>query len=257
MRKDSAMKILAIDLGKNKSVFLDSITGNGEQQYGTVQTTPQAIHNLLVEHAPDRVVIEAGPAAGWVCDGVQALGIEVQVANGNDERWHWKKVKRKTDRDDALKLAQMSEMGCLPTVYMPPARVRQWRSLIEYRHRLVDRRTAIKNNIRSVFERQGLRLPGGAKAWTEGAMRELIKAAEDGTGSGEQLWRLQLHVELQLLAGLEQQIDQVEQKLKELAEADERVKLVKTAPYVGPRLGEALVAILDDPHRFQNSRQVS
>src|SRR5580704_11988568 len=128
------MKILAIDLGKYKSVFLDSATGGGIQEFGKIETTPRAIHDLLIQRAPQRLVIEAGPSAGWVHDLAATLGIEVQVANTNDERWQWKKVKRKTDRQDALKLAKLSEMDCLPTVHVPSAPVRQWRSLIEYRH---------------------------------------------------------------------------------------------------------------------------
>ena len=46
--------------------------------------------------------------AGWVCDLVRSLGIEMQVASTNDERWQWRKVKTKNDRRDGLKLAQLS-----------------------------------------------------------------------------------------------------------------------------------------------------
>jgi transposase len=251
------MKILAIDLGKFKSVFLDHVTGGGKQEFGDVQTWPKDFHDLLVERSPDRLVIEAGPSAGWVCDLAQALGIAVQVANTNDERWHWRKVKRKTDRKDALKLARLSEMDCLPTVHVPATKTRQWRSFIEYRHALVDRRTAIKNNIRSIFERQGSRLPSGEKAWTAAGIAQWAREARDVTAPAEQLWRFQLRVELELLNGLEKQIDEVEKKLEELAKADPRVKLLKTAPYVGPRLSEAVVAIIDDPKRFKNSRQIA
>lgn len=253
------MKILAIDLGKHKSVFAVYLAAAGEDpEFGRLETSPQAFHDLLVKQAPDRLVIEAGPSAGWVCDLAQGLGIKIQVANANDERWQWKKVKHKTDRKDALKLAQMSEMGCLPTVHVPAPRVRQWRSFIEYRHALVGRRTAIKNSIRSIFERQGLKLPGGEKAWTAAGL-EQIKAdmRESSAVAADELWRFHLHSELQSLEGVEKQIQQVEAKLAELARADERVKLVRTAPYVGPRLGEAVVAIIDDPKRFKSGRQVS
>lgn len=252
------MKILAIDLGKFKSVFVAYVGESKEQQqFGKVDTTPATLHDLLVQEAPDRLVIEAGPAAGWICDLAQMLKIPIQVANGNDERWHWKKVKHKSDRSDALKLAQMSAMDCLPTVHVPEAHVRQWRSLIEYRHGLVDRRTAIKNSIRSLFDRQGLKLPSADKAWTAAGLGQIRPEAREGSGAGpDQLWRFAVHVELQLLEALEKQIQQVEDKLAELSTENARVKLVRTAPYVGPRLGEAVVAILDDPKRFANARQV-
>lgn len=251
------MKILAIDLGKNKSVFVDYRTGGGEQEFGKVATDPAAVRDLLAQRGPDRLVIEAGPASGWVHDLAESLGIPIQVANANDQRWEWKRVKNKTDRTDAVKLAQMSEMGCLPTVHVPAAKTRQWRCFIEYRHALVGRRTAIKNNIRAIFERQGLKLPAGDKAWAAAGIAEWGKEARDADAPAEQLWRFQVHVELKLLEGLEEQVKQVESKLSELAKADRRVKQLRTAPWVGPRLGEAVVAIIDDPKRFKNARQVS
>src|SRR5687767_15237843 len=81
------MKILALDLGKYKTVFCDYVTGYvtdhvtagagagaGQCGYGKVPTAPKDLHDLLVERRPDRVVLEAGPAAGWVHDLAAALG---------------------------------------------------------------------------------------------------------------------------------------------------------------------------------------
>jgi transposase len=251
------MKILAIDLGKFKSVFVCYEGKSLPPRFGKLETSPQAFHDLLLDQTPDRLVIEVGPSAGWVCDLAQALQIPIQVANGNDERWNWKRTKRKTDRDDALKLAQLSEMDCLPVVHVPQTKVRQWRSLITYRHGLVDRRTMIKNSIRSCFERQGLKLAGGEKAWSTAGLEQItLEARSAAEVSDEQLWRFQLHSELQLLKGLQGQIGEVEEKLAELAAADERVKRLQTAPYVGPRLSELVVAVLDDPQRFDTAAEV-
>ena len=49
----------------------------------------------MVARRPDRVVIEIGPPAGWVHDLVEALGVQVQVANPNHDAWRWRKVKAK------------------------------------------------------------------------------------------------------------------------------------------------------------------
>src|SRR5437870_11918188 len=97
------MKILALDIGKYKSVGCDYEAETGRHSFATVATTPQALHDLLVEREPDRVVIEICSIAGWICDLVRTLGIEIQVANTSDERWSWRKVKQKNDRRDALK----------------------------------------------------------------------------------------------------------------------------------------------------------
>lgn len=248
------MRILALDLGKNKSVYVDCVTGGGPRRFGKIASNAGEVERLLRQCAPDRLVIEACPAAGWVCDLAHRMDVAVQVANGNDERWRWKAVKEKSDRKDALKLAQLSELESLPLVHVPEAGVRQWRSLIEYRRSLVDRRTAIKNSIRSIYERQGLSLPAGARAWSKGSLEELKK--ESAAATPQQLWLFQVGCELEQLEALEGQIRQVEAKLDELAESNGSVKLLKTAPCVGPRLSEAVAAVLDDPHRFKSARQV-
>jgi len=244
------MNILAIDLGKFKSVACVYDTATGEHVFATLATRPQAIHDLVVAQAPGRVVIEVGAAAGWIRDLCQALEVPIQVANPSHDAWRWKNVKRKTDKDDALKLARLSAMEQLPTVQLPGSKVRQWRTLIGYRWTLVSRRTAIKNHIRAILDREGRSMPSGKSGWTAKSVNVLRLTARrlDAVGD-EELWRGQLHVELMAL-------DQVEAKLQTLAAADRRVRQLQSIPGVGPRLAEAVVAIIDDPGRFHNGKQV-
>jgi hypothetical protein len=62
------MKILAIDLGKFKSVACVYEATGGAHVFTTISTTPQAMHDLLVRETPARLVIEVGAAARWVQD---------------------------------------------------------------------------------------------------------------------------------------------------------------------------------------------
>lgn len=249
--------ILAIDLGKHKSVSCVYRTLDGSHTFRTLATTPAALHDHLVETQPDRVVIEVGSAAGWVKDLCEALQIAIEVANPQHEAWRWKGVKRKTDKDDALKLAQLSAMGQLPTVTLPSARVRQWRSLISYRHTLVQRCTAIKNSIRAILDRQGLRHASGKAGWTAAARAALGELARPlSEASADALWRGQLHVELEALEQVESLVEQVEAKLQTLAETDARVAQLRTIPGVGARLAEMVVAMIDEPKRFTSGKQV-
>ena len=57
------MEILAIDLGKFKSVACVYGGGEGQPTFQTVRTVPAALHDLIVEVQPSRVVIEIGAAA--------------------------------------------------------------------------------------------------------------------------------------------------------------------------------------------------
>jgi len=123
------MRILALDLGKYKSVDCECAAETGQHCFATIATNPKALHDLIVDREPDRVV-EISSIAGWVSDLVRSLGIELQVANTTDERWRWRQVKQENDRRDALKAAQLSAVNQLSLVHVPQIDVRQWRALI-------------------------------------------------------------------------------------------------------------------------------
>ena len=253
------MNILALDLGKYKTVFCDYNSVNGEHEFGKVKTTPQAIHDLIVEREPQRVVLEVCNTAGWVVDIAKTLGKETETANTTHDAWRWKNVKKKNDREDALKLAKLSAMNQLPTVHIPNKQVREKRSLIKYRQRLVKYRRSIQSAIRSIFSREGITtVPRGKKAWSKAGLRWLrthAKPLEEITDI-EQLWRGQLHVELETFEAVTESLRKVEDKLNKLGACDARIQRLQTIPGVGPRLAETVVAFLDDPKRFENSKQV-
>jgi len=211
---------------------------------------------LIAEHAIKR--IEACTMSGWVYDLCGELGRRAKVANTSGEAWKFKNLKRKTDRDDAQRLATLEAMGELPEVRVPPAVVRERRSLIAYRQSVVGRRVAVQNQIRAVFLGQGLAAPRGAKAWTVAGTHELRSHARPlGDCPAGELWRGQLFELLEELDGLWQHLAVVEKKLDELAKADPATQLLETTPGVGRRTAEVVAAYLDEPKRFSNGREVS
>jgi transposase len=256
-------RIVAIDLGKFNSVVCLYDPATTQHSFVTIQTIPQCVHDLLVQHAGEDasqvlVVFETCDCGGWVYDIATSLGFAVAVANPSHESWRWTKVKRKTDRDDALKLASMAAMRQLPTVHMPSPQQRQKRRLVHQRRSLVQRRTEIKNSIRSIFSQQGLLLVRGNKQWTQVGIKQLRSESKLLSKCAvDELWRGRLDVELQLLEVLDEQIKAVDQKLDSLGSEDERIERLQQVKGVGPRLAEALVVHLDDPHRFKSGRQVS
>ena len=253
------MNILALDLGKYNTVFCDYNSVNGEHEFGKVKTTPQAIHDLIVGNELQRVVMEVCTIAGWVVDIARALGKETETANTTHDAWRWKNVKKKNDKEDALRLAKLSAMNELPTVHIPNKQVREKRALITYRQRLVKHRTSIKNAIRAIFSREGITtVPKGKKTWSRAGLKWLRTHAKflEEIEDVDQLWRGQLHVELETFEAVTKSLRKVEDKLDELGACDARIQRLQTIPGVGPRLAETVVAFLDDPKRFENSKQV-
>ena len=101
------MKILALDLGKFNSVccFFDSETR--KPNFITTPTKREHIDSIFKDAKVDLVVMEACGPSGWINDLAQEHALETLVCSTNEEAWRWANVKRKTDRDDALKLARM------------------------------------------------------------------------------------------------------------------------------------------------------
>lgn len=251
------MKILALDLGKSKTVACIYQSSCLEHQYRTVRTGPSSLHDLIVDIEPTRVVFEIGPSSGWLADLVRALQIELQVVNVAHEAWRWRNVRAKSDRLDALKLAELSAVNQLSLVHVPQRAVRQWRSLIAYRKQVVGRRTQIQNTIRAILDREGRTMPSGKKGWSCESIKGLrALACPLLETEPDELWRGQLWLELNALSDVNEILSQLEARLNRLVKADDRCQRLMTIPGVGPRLSEAVVATLDDPKRFKSSRQV-
>jgi transposase len=250
--------ILGLDLGKFKSTACLYDPDTTAARFTTVHTDPADLRKLLEAERPGLVVFETCTVAGWVADTCDELGLKYLVANPMGEAWQWRKVKRKTDRDDARKLARMAALGELPTVPMPSRKARQYRGLVKSRDRLVGRRTAAQNRIRALCQRHGVLLPPGHRAWTA-AGRALIASMARPLGDcgPEELWRGELALESRELEALMTLVEEAEKRLDTLGAEDERVRLLRTIPGVGPRTAEVVVAHLDDASRFRSAREVS
>jgi transposase len=257
-------RIIALDLGKFKTVACVMNALDRSHVFETIEMSPAAVHDLLARHATDdpvqtRVVCETCDCCGWVYDLCVSLGLVASVVAANSEAWQWRRVKRKTDRDDALKLAKLALLDQLTIVHMPSPVRRQKRRLILHRRSVVSRRTQSRNAIRSIFSQQGIALVRGSKQWTRAGVEQLRRHARALADCDDvlELWRGRLQVELDLMAAADTQLKIVDRTLDELSKQDDRVKLLQTIKGVGPRVAEAVVMHLDDPHRFASAEHVT
>ena len=257
-------KIIALDLGKFKTVACVMDVATRTHVFETIDMSPANVHGLVARQVTTPpgdtlVVFETCDTAGWVHDLCTTLGTSVIVVNANDERWRWRRVKRKTDRDDALKLARLALLDQLASVHMPDPSARQRRRLMLHRRSVVGRRTQSRNAVRAIFNQQGLALARGGKQWTIAGVAQLRQHARpiDQCGEVKDLWRGRLQVELDLIAATDAQLKLLDDKLDELAGHDARTQLLRSFKGVGPRLSEAVVLYLDDPRRFKSAAEVA
>jgi transposase len=250
--------ILAIDLGKYKCVSCAYDRATATALFCTITTSRAEVERLIRNGRPAVVVIEACTLAGWVHDLCAELGVPCKVANTAAEAWKYKHAKRKTDRDDALRLAQLEALGQIPEVVVPAKAVREWRALIAHRQALVTQRVAAQNRIRAVLVGQGLPAPRGAKAWTAAGLAGIAQFARPlAECAPDELWRGLLDLALTAYRQAEELVAAAEAKLDGIGKADARVQLLDTVPGLGPRTAEAVVAHLDDPKRFKSGKQVA
>jgi transposase len=250
--------ILALDLGKYKTVACAYDRPTAQATFGTLTTSRDDLRQLFARRRPAVVVIEACALAGWVHDLCAELGLPCRVANTASEAWKFKHAKRTTDKDDALRLAQLQALGQLPTVTVPDPATRQWRALIACRQDLVGRRVAAQNRVRALLVGQGLPAPRGHRAWTEVGLQGIGQHAKPLPDCApEEVWRGLLHLALTEYRQARELLEQAEARLDAVAKAQEAVQILESTPGVGTRTAEAVVAYLGDAQRFRTGKQVS
>ena len=120
------------------------------------------------------VCYEASCGYGYLHDLLTQVAERVVVAHPGQLRLIFRS-KRKNDRADAEKLAKLLFLNEVPTVYVPSADVRAWRQLIEYRTRIIGKRTRAKNSLRSLLRSLGIHPPTTFGLWSKQGLRWLGK----------------------------------------------------------------------------------
>jgi len=139
----------------------------------------------------------------------------------------------------------------VPQAYVPSANLREWRSLIEFRHRLVAKRTRVKNGLRALLRGQAIEYVRGKSLWTRKG-----RAWIAGLELPAETIALQRDLLLEELISLDRQIWRAEKALNAMAERHPGVTLLRTIPGVGVRTAEAVVAYVADPRRFSRNKAI-
>ena len=143
----------------------------------------------------------------------------------------------KTDKLDAQGLATLLYLGKLPSVWIPPAEVRDERELPRTRMTFVQHRTRVKNRIHSTLAKYALSLDTASDIFVPKWRPELkitLQRLPEETG------RCVLQ-QLQILDALSEHIRRLEDRIIERIKATPTIQLIQTVP--GPA---KVLAILID-----------
>ena len=246
------MKFVGLDVGKTWT-YVCILNSQGKVVKETkVRSVGESLFELLGrQRGPISVCYEASCGYGPLYDRLCQIARQVLVAHPGHLRLIFR-CKRKNDRVDARKLAKLLLVGAVPCIHVPCEDIRSWRRMIEFRNRLVQERTRLKNRLRALGRSFGIVLPAGRRLWTKQG-----KAALAATTFPNDVSTLERDITLDDLARCDEKIQRVERSLNDMGRRHSAVQLLQTIPGVGPRTAEAFVAYVDIVTRFRSIKQVA
>ena len=229
--------------------FLEEETGEcGEQQLNHSDGEAERFYRDLHQRGIRvRVGMEATGYSRWFERILAELGFELWI--GDPAEIKTRRVKKqKTDRKDAQLLLRLMREDNFPKIWVPNPENRDLRQLLWHRHRLVQMRTRIMNQLQAIAMNEGKRRK--TKLWSEQGRAELEKLRLAPWASRRR----------QELLELLDRMDPVIQELTAAAEQEARkrpdVARLMTHPGVGPLTALAYVLIIGTPERFHCGKQV-
>ena len=226
-------------------------TDTGEFQERRLQHSEEAekfYRELAAEVMKVRVGMEASGHARWFEGLLAELKFELWM--GDAAEIQTKRVrKQKTDREDARLVLRLLLEDRFPRIWVPSWANRDLRQLLWHRHRMVQARTRIMNQLQAVAINEGLR--SKKRLWRDSGRQQLESFRLAPWASRRRRDLLELLDRLNpTIAELNQAVDQ------EVAKCPAAQRLM-THPGVGPLTALAFVLIIGEVERFGCGKQIA
>jgi len=227
--------------------WLDEDTGEtGELKLVHAEGQAQQFYSQLPARA--RIGMESTGNSHWFIELLEDLGHEIWIGDAAQIRASYVR-KQKTDKRDAAHILKLLEEERFPRLWTPDREQRDLRQLVLHRHKLVEIRTRVKNELQHLSLNKGMQRK--RRLWSETGMQLLreLPLKPWAACRREDL--------LELLASLDQRIGKLDRAVQLAAEQHRQAKLLMTQPGVGPNTALAFVLTLGDVGRFQRGKQVA
>jgi len=250
--KKAETRYIGIDLGKR--TYEMAIVGKGSKvKMSNGKTYTEGRQKLYRKLQPtDKVAIEAGSLAFIMAKEIEAaVGCQVYVLNPYRLSVIYKSMK-KTDKEDALKLAHIIEdfqEERLPVVPVPSAKEMERRKILAGYRRVQQSRSREINRLHALFVNQGITTIVRKDLSTDEDRKTAIQIL-----SG--LDREEANYLVEILEQHEKRIEVLDKKVKEESKEDEVVQRLQSIPGVGPMVSFAFAAHVE-AERFENAGQLS
>ena len=229
--------------------FVVEETGEcGEQELSHSDGQAERFYRDLKQRgASVRVGMEATGYARWFERLLAELGFELWI--GDPAEIQAKRVKKqKTDRNDARLLLRLMRESNFPQIWIPSPENRDLRQLLWHRHRLVQMRTRILNQLQALAMNEGYRWKKKLFSEQRRALLEKLALAPWASRRRQEL--------LELLDRLDPTIEELTAAVDREARKRPEVLRLMTHPGVGPLTALAFVLIIGTPTRFKRGKQI-
>jgi transposase len=241
------MLIIGCDFhpGFQQVAIFDNRTGEIQEKRLAHREEAEQFYRSL--SGPVRVGMEACGHYPWFERLLEELGFELWLGDAAKIRASVVR-KQKTDRRDALQILQLLMEDRFPQIWVPSLEERDVRQLLVHRHKQVQARTRIKNQLQALALSQGVQKR--RKLWTQAGRAELEKLPLM-TYAAERRKRL-----LHALDGMEAEIIELNRRVEEEARRRPGAVRLMTHPGVGPVTALAMVLTMGPAERFESAKQV-
>jgi len=235
--------------GFQQIAFVDTETG--ELQERRLQHREEAenfYRDLAAQGMKVRVGMEASGQARWFERLLAELQFELWIGDAAEIRT--KRVrKQKTDRQDAQLILQLLLEDRFPRVWVPSWENRDLRQLLWHRHRMVQARVRVMNQLQAVALNEGLRCK--KRLWRD-AGREQLESFRLAPWASRRRRDL-----LELLDRLTPTITELTEAIEQEVEKCPEAQRLQTHPGVGALTALAFVLIIGRAERFQCGKQIA
>jgi transposase len=229
--------------------FVDTDTGElQERRLEHREEAEKFYRGLGVQGMKVRVGMEASGQARWFERLLGELKFELWIGDAS-EIARKRERKQKTDRQDAQHILRLMLKDDFPQIWVPNGENRDLRQLLWHRHRMVQARTRIMNQLQAVALNEGVRCK--KRLWREKGREQLESFRLAPWASRRR------HDLLELLDRLNPAIAALSQAIEQEVEKCPEAQRLRTHPGVGPLTALAFVLIIGKPDRFQCGKQIA
>jgi transposase len=208
-----------------------------------------SIAEFVWSEVPDAQLIglESGPSSAWLFHALRAEGLPVVVIDARHARAVLSLRINKTDRNDAVGLAELLVSGWYKPVTVKSLESHRVRTVLTNRALLVGIRQDLENQVRSVLKTFGFVLGKGRGSFVD-RVREILE--------GKRLLLRLVRPLLKAWAAIREQLLSVDKEALAIAAQDVTCRRLMSVPGVGAITALAFKTTIDNPWRFSSSDKV-